>query len=196
MVLLAVADHKYRIEVGYGLEGILPDGKIGDIGRDMVPDLRAGDYDGAVTLAVGEVAQVIAADANVTLDNAPAPATEPAPQHQSAGSDAFGGIILTIFVLVFIFRVLGSLASLACGAWASSRVGAVAVAVLAAASAAVVSVAAEAVVVSVALAAVVEDLAAAAPEEAGNEKAISYQPSAFSSGRTVGSWRDKLIAES
>ena len=69
MVLLAVADHKYRIEVGYGLEGILPDGKTGDIGRDMVPDLKASDYDGAVTLAVGEVAQVIADDAKITLDD-------------------------------------------------------------------------------------------------------------------------------
>ncbi len=49
MVFLAVDDHKYRIEVGYGLEGILPDGKVGDIGRDMVPDLRANDYDGAMT---------------------------------------------------------------------------------------------------------------------------------------------------
>ena len=69
MVLLAVADHKYRIEVGYGLEGILPDGKTGDIGREMVPDLRASDYDGAVTLAVGEIAQVIAADAKITLND-------------------------------------------------------------------------------------------------------------------------------
>ena len=109
MVLLAVADHKYRIEVGYGLEGILPDGKTGDIGRDMVPDLKAGDYDGAVTTAVGEVAQVIADDAHITLDSAPAPATEPVPQHQSSGKDAFGGIIVTIFVLFFLFRVLGSL---------------------------------------------------------------------------------------
>jgi len=30
LVLLAVDDHKYRIEVGYGLEGILPDGKVGE----------------------------------------------------------------------------------------------------------------------------------------------------------------------
>ena len=37
LVLLAVDDHKYRIESGYGLEGILPDGKVGDIGREMVP---------------------------------------------------------------------------------------------------------------------------------------------------------------
>ena len=109
LVLLAVADHKYRIEVGYGLEGILPDGKVGDIGRDMVPDLKAGDYDGAVTVAVGEIAQVIADDAHVTLDNAPVPAKEPVQQSQPSVGDVFGGIIVTIFVLIFVFRVLGSL---------------------------------------------------------------------------------------
>jgi uncharacterized protein len=108
MVLLAVADHKYRIEVGYGLEGILPDGKTGDIGRDMVPDLKAGDYDGAVTTAVGEVAQVIADDAHVTLDNAPAPADEPVPQQHSSGSSALGDIVVAIFVILFLFRILGS----------------------------------------------------------------------------------------
>ena len=30
LVLLAVDDHKYRIDVGYGLEGILNDAKVGD----------------------------------------------------------------------------------------------------------------------------------------------------------------------
>jgi uncharacterized protein len=109
MVLLAVADHKYRIEVGYGLEGILPDGKTGDIGRDMVPDLKAGDYDGAVTTAVGEVAQVIADDAHITLDNSPAPADRPVPQQQPSGGNVFGGIIVAIFVILFLFRLLGGL---------------------------------------------------------------------------------------
>ena len=87
MVLLAVADHKYRIEVGYGLEGILPDGKTGDIGRDMVPDLKASDYDGAVTLAVGEIAKVIADDAKITLNQAQpvAPPSQPADQGSSLG---------------------------------------------------------------------------------------------------------------
>src|ERR1035438_3366163 len=55
LILLAVGDHKRRIEVGYGLEGILPDGKLGDIGRGMVPELRANDFDGAVTLAVEQI---------------------------------------------------------------------------------------------------------------------------------------------
>ena len=40
LMLFAVKDHKRRIEIGYGLEGILPDGKVGDIGREMVPYLR------------------------------------------------------------------------------------------------------------------------------------------------------------
>ena len=35
LMLLAVKDHKRWIEVGYGLEGILPDAKVGDIGRSI-----------------------------------------------------------------------------------------------------------------------------------------------------------------
>jgi uncharacterized protein len=110
MVLLAVADHKYRIEIGYGLEGILPDGKTGDIGRSMVPDLKAGDYDGAVTAAVGEVAQVIADDAHVTLEDAPAPvpADEPV-QQQPTAAKVLQGIVVAVFVLLFLFRILGGL---------------------------------------------------------------------------------------
>jgi uncharacterized protein len=108
MVLLAVADHKYRIEVGYGLEGILPDGKTGDIGRDMVPDLKAGDYDGAVTTAVGEVAQVIADDAHVTLDNTPAPAPAAEPEQRESAGKVIQGIVIAIFAIIFIARILGS----------------------------------------------------------------------------------------
>jgi uncharacterized protein len=48
----------------------------------MVPYLRANDYDSAVTQAVGEVAQVIATDAKVTLDDEPALASQPA-RHSS-----------------------------------------------------------------------------------------------------------------
>ncbi len=142
MVLLAVADHKYRIEVGYGLEGILPDGKTGDIGRDMVPDLRAGDYDGAVTLAVGEMAQVIAADAKITLrQTQPCAQRRARPQHQR-GIGGSASIILTDSSCSFFFGGwlaaahavwLGRACSLAAGAAAAG-----AAALVAADSAAVV----------------------------------------------------------
>jgi uncharacterized protein len=102
LVFLAVNDHKRRIEVGYGLEGILNDAKLGDIGREMVPQLRANDFDGAVTLAVGEVAQVIAADAKVTLNDEPVLARQPARPHFNVGK-----LIIVIIVLLFFgFRGL------------------------------------------------------------------------------------------
>jgi len=72
LLVFAVQDRKRWIEVGYGLEGALNDAKAGDIGRAMIPDLRAGDYDGAVELGVGQIAQVVAQDAGVTLQSVPA----------------------------------------------------------------------------------------------------------------------------
>jgi uncharacterized protein len=67
LILLAIQDRQYRIEVGYGLEGILPDGKVGDIGREVVPQLRKSDYNAALLVATLRVAQIIARDRNVTL---------------------------------------------------------------------------------------------------------------------------------
>jgi uncharacterized protein len=118
LILLAVGDHKRRIEVGYGLEGILPDGKLGDIGREMVPDLRANDFDGAVMLAVNEVAQTIAADAKVTLDQDPAMAAQPVRQqsHASAGKVLLILILILFFGGFFILRLLMSFGMLF-GGW-------------------------------------------------------------------------------
>jgi uncharacterized protein len=97
LILLAVDDHKYRIDVGYGLEGILNDAKVGDIGREMVPYLRARDYDSAILLSVGQVAQTIAADSNVTLTDAPVQARRVV-RHQSGG-----GLPFVLFILIFLF---------------------------------------------------------------------------------------------
>jgi uncharacterized protein len=84
---------------------------VGDIGRGMIPYLRSGDYDSAVTSAVGQVANVIAADANVTLTNEPVPATEQEPMPQEQHGFNFGKLILIILVIIFfgggsIFRML------------------------------------------------------------------------------------------
>jgi uncharacterized protein len=67
VIVIATESHKDRIEVGYGLEGILNDAKVGDIRRAMTPSAHTGDFDTAVTLGVQQIAQVIAADAGVTL---------------------------------------------------------------------------------------------------------------------------------
>ena len=60
-----------RIEVGYGLEGLLNDAKVGDIGREMKPILRSGDFNQGISLGVHEIAQDIATDAGVSLKTGP-----------------------------------------------------------------------------------------------------------------------------
>ncbi len=114
LVLLAVDDHKYRIEVGYGLEGILPDGKVGDIGREMVPYLRSKDYDSAVNMAVGQVAQVIAADSGVSLSDQPAP--PPAPSQPRGGFPIPIIIFLAFFLTSIVVRILHAIGA-ALGLW-------------------------------------------------------------------------------
>ncbi len=48
LILYAINDHRARIEVGYGLEPILPDGKVGAFQREAIPLMRAGNYSQAL----------------------------------------------------------------------------------------------------------------------------------------------------
>ena len=60
VVLLAIDDRKLRVVTGYGLEGILPDGLVGEIqDREMIPSLRAGRPDEALERGVEAIAQRI-----------------------------------------------------------------------------------------------------------------------------------------
>ncbi len=105
LLLVATDDHHYRFEVGYGLEGILPDGKVGSIGREMVPYLRQGNYDAAITLGTQQVAQVIATDAGVTLQ---APTMQPVPQRAAHPKLGLRDILLAIFVIFIFISLLRS----------------------------------------------------------------------------------------
>lgn len=56
LLVVAMAEHKYRLEVGYGLEGQLPDARAGQILRDTIPSaFRAGRYDDGLTAAVTQI---------------------------------------------------------------------------------------------------------------------------------------------
>jgi len=120
LMLVVMNPRKYRIEVGYGLEGILNDAKVGDIGRAMVPALSQLDYNTAIPLGVQKIARIIADDAGVTL-TVPQPVhqyhRERAPVQISFTALILGGgvILLILFFLVktgntgLIFFLLGSL---------------------------------------------------------------------------------------
>ena len=69
LIFLVLKERKIRIETGYGVEGILPDGLIGEIlDRDVVPSLKKGDYGQGLMNAMLSVASVVAKDAGVTLN--------------------------------------------------------------------------------------------------------------------------------
>ncbi len=102
LLVIAVDEHKYQFEIGYGLEGILPDGKTGDIGREMIPDLRAENYDGAVRTAVNDVANVIAQDAGVTLTTPSQPRYRRT--RQRSGGSGWVGILVFLFILMVLLR--------------------------------------------------------------------------------------------
>ena len=120
LMLLVMTPRRGRIEVGYGLEGVLNDAKVAAIGRSMVPAATQGDYNTAVPLGVGQIAQDIATDAGVTL-------TQIQPVHQYHREQApvqislpmllvgGGAILLILFFLVktgntgLIFFLLGNL---------------------------------------------------------------------------------------
>ncbi len=106
LILLAVQDRKYRIEVGYGLEPILPDGKVGGFGREAVPLLRQNDYGGALSLMTSRVADVIAQDAGIELTG-PRPQISVPPRGQP--DTALSGkqlLILGIIVLIVLLTPL------------------------------------------------------------------------------------------
>jgi len=98
-----------RIEVGYGLEGLLNDAKVGDIGREMKPILVSGDLNQGISLGVHDIAQDIAADAGVTLSGdtsgqqAPQYHYETQPQAQMSPIAALVfGVIVVVVIGVLI----------------------------------------------------------------------------------------------
>ncbi|MFY9689161.1 MAG: TPM domain-containing protein [Candidatus Acidiferrales bacterium] len=105
LILFAVDDHKYRFEVGYGLEPILPDGKVGTFGREAVPYLRQADYDDAILLVTRLVANTIAADRGVTLATpSTVRAPRPAPNARVSPGVPLFFIIAVIFVIISAIR--------------------------------------------------------------------------------------------
>jgi len=68
LIFLTSKERRVRIETGYGVEGILPDGLVGEIlDRYAVPFLKKDQYGKGLYNALAAVSQVIAKDANVQL---------------------------------------------------------------------------------------------------------------------------------
>lgn len=70
LLVVALEERETRIEVGYGLEGIFPDGLVGRImDTSMIPYFRRNDFSTGLAKAVEGVAGVISREYNVDFSN-------------------------------------------------------------------------------------------------------------------------------
>jgi uncharacterized protein len=102
LLVVAVDDRKAHFFTGYGLEGMLPDGKLGGILDEyVVPAFRQGDYGGGSYAGLRTGAEVIAADAGVTLSGTPA---QPVRRRVRRGPSPFAWIWIIIVLWVLFGR--------------------------------------------------------------------------------------------
>ena len=97
LLLIAVEERMLRIEVGYGLEGVIPDGAAGEIRDGMTPYLSRNNYNGAVAFGVSAIATAVARDSGVTLSGQPA---RPAGRQRDRGT---GGWLRLLLFAPFLF---------------------------------------------------------------------------------------------
>ncbi|MFH0839053.1 MAG: TPM domain-containing protein [Candidatus Omnitrophota bacterium] len=96
LVLVAIKERRWRIETGYGVEGVLPDGLCGEIGRSyIVPYLKTGDYSKGIYYGVAAIAKVISQNAKAEISSLKAVTIKKQNQNES--------IFLYFFAFLFFF---------------------------------------------------------------------------------------------
>ena len=101
LLILSMEERKLRIEVGYGLEGALPDGLVGEImDNSMVPYFREGDYGEGFLRAAQGVAGIIAEEYGVSLPGVDTREMKSYDRGGGSGSSA------ELFKLLFILFIL------------------------------------------------------------------------------------------
>jgi uncharacterized protein len=103
LLLVAVADRRLRIEVGYGLEGAVPDARANRIIDEYItPHFREGDFAGGISAGVAAIAALIEGE------------ELPAPTGRKPAVGDIGGMLPVLLIAVvvlggFLKRMLGSL---------------------------------------------------------------------------------------
>lgn len=102
LILVAVQDRAMRIEVGYGLEGILPDGLAGAVIREtFLPRFRADDYRTGLLEGTARVIDIVRRNETVTAEQRAAFDRAASEEGKTWGLTAFAGIFVGIGAFSF-----------------------------------------------------------------------------------------------
>ena len=99
LLLLVIADRRNRLEVGYGLEPIVPDGFAGSVLREMRPALRQQRYGEALMAAAETIGSTVAKAKNVTITTQLPRRIRSTPTDSIPWPAVIGGIFLLLFLL-------------------------------------------------------------------------------------------------
>ena len=103
LLLVAHKDREYRFEIGYGLEGVLPDSLVGSIGRQyLVPNFRREDYSQGIFQAVVAMVQPIAKEAGVEIVGLPAVVPRPFANDRERAGPSLPGKIASLLLLLLL----------------------------------------------------------------------------------------------
>ena len=103
LILLALEERKVQIETGYGVEGILPDGLVGEIlDTYVVPNLKKDNYDKGLSNALVAVSSVIAKDAGISLTGSSTPQNQTKKTIQKKPRVSLFSVILFFVVLTML----------------------------------------------------------------------------------------------
>jgi uncharacterized protein len=108
LFIVAPAEHKVRIEVGYGLEPVLTDALSSVILQSKVlPKFRAGDVQGGVVAGTDAIVEQLGLDPQSAQDRAKAAAAEASRAESRAPSRAPAiPIFLVVIVVFFVIRAM------------------------------------------------------------------------------------------
>jgi uncharacterized protein len=120
LIVLAPKEHKVRIHVGYGLEGVLPDSWCGTTTRQVARlYFSHGQYSPGLLQLVQAVAQRVAADAGVQLTGAAQP-SELGDDSAGQGTMVF---VIVFFIMVIAVIVIGQMQRRQQGRWGHTNSG-------------------------------------------------------------------------
>lgn len=106
LIVIALNDRKYRIEVGYGLEGIIPDSLAGSLARQhLVPHFKKADYSTGISALIHALGSEIALKSGVSIDETkPSKPAKHAPSKELSTFELIGAIAVALVMLYLLIR--------------------------------------------------------------------------------------------
>lgn len=114
LLYIAVDDHAYRWETGYGVEAALSAPLLGRISREyLVPAFREGNYERGILDTVNVTARILLNSRDADIVKLKSGEASPSPANKK--------VIVTIILIVVVLVIVGAIAAARASKWARGK---------------------------------------------------------------------------